>query len=320
MKMFLTGGTGFFGKAILRQLLQEYKGDGAKFVVTVLSRNPTRFLEENPDFSNQPWLKFYCGDICNRETLPLSMKFTHVLHAATDSTIGPSLTPRERFTQILEGTKNILQFTHECGAKRFLLTSSGGVYGPQPSDLGFMQESQNIIPDPLIADNAYSIAKRAAENLCAIYAEEYNFEIVIARCFAFIGEDLPLDAHFAIGNFLRDALNEVDISVLGDGSPTRTYLDQRDLSQWLLKILKVGRAGEAYNVGSDEVITIAELAKLIRDMVNPNLKVQITQSKIECNFRNKYVPDIAKAKKELGLSVTYTLRQSLEKVISVKTK
>lgn len=320
MKMFLTGGTGFFGKAILRQLMEEYKGDDTKFTVTVLSRYPNRFLEKNPEFSNQPWLNFYCGDICKLESLPLGMKFTHILHAATDSTLGPLLSPSERFAQIIDGTKNILQFTHECGAKRFLLTSSGGVYGPQPFDLSCINEDRNTIPDPLVANNAYSIAKRAAEHLSVIYAEEFNFEVVIARCFAFIGEDLPLDVHFAVGNFLRDAINGVDITVNGDGRPVRTYLDQRDLAKWLLKLMTSGKSGEAYNVGSDEVITIAELANLIRDIVNPNLKVQITQLKTEDNFRNRYVPDISKAKKELGLSVAYTLRQSLEKVISAQNK
>lgn len=320
MKIFVTGGTGFFGKAILRQLLQDYKDTKSELSVTVLSRNPDKFLDENPQFLNQSWLDFYKGDICNPLTLPRGEKFTHVLHAATDSTIGPLLPPRERFSQILDGTKNILLFANQCGAKRFLLTSSGGVYGSQPSNLVSMQEDLNAIPDPLVANNAYSIAKRAAEHLCAIYAEEFNFEVVIARCFAFIGVDLPLDVHFAVGNFLREALDGVDITVKGDGSQVRTYLDQRDLSKWLMTLLVQGKAGEAYNVGSDEEVSIGELAYLIRDMVNPALKVNICKAKVNDNFRNRYVPDITKAKHELGLSVTYSLRQSLLDVISAKRK
>lgn len=316
MKLFITGGTGFFGKAILRELLAEYQVNPNRFDVAVLSRRPDKFLQENPIFINQPWLKFFTGDICDKNSFPSEQQFTHVLHAATDSTLGALLLPSERFFQIVDGTKNVLQFALDCGAQRFLLTSSGGVYGPQPPDLIAIPENRCTIPDPLYANNAYSIAKRAAEHLCVIFSEEHKLQVVIARCFAFIGEDLPLDFHFAVGNFLRDALSGANIIIQGDGSPVRTYLDQRDLSRWLLTLLFSGRAGQAYNVGSDEEITIKELAYLVRDMVDPGLEVQICQSNISDTLRNRYVPDISKIKSELGVKVSYSLRESLMKVIN----
>lgn len=320
MKLFLTGGTGFFGKAILRELLARYENNSLELNATVLSRNPKKFLIENPVFTDQPWLRILAGDIGDKKSFPYKERFTHVLHAATDSTTGPQLSPSQRFFQIINGTQNILEFAIEVGAERFLLTSSGGVYGSQPPELASISEERNCIPDPLDANNAYSIAKRAAENMCAIYAKESNLHIVIARCFAFVGEDLPLDAHFAIGNFLRDALSGSKIIVKGDGSPVRTYLDQRDLSQWLLKLLVSGKSGNAYNVGSDEQITIGDLANLIRDMVDPNLEVEITNISKNENLRNRYVPQISKIRDELGVKVNYSLRESLLKVIDAKSK
>ena len=162
--------------------------------------------------------------------------FTHVLHAAADSTLGPQRSPLQRYDQIVDGTRNLLDFAVACGVQRFLLTSSGGVYGPQPEDMAKIPEDWLGMPDPLNPANAYGVGKRAAEHLCALYHATHGIDTVIARCFAFVGEDLPLDVHFAIGNFIRDALWAEEIIVGGDGTPLRSYLDQRDLAQWLFDL------------------------------------------------------------------------------------
>ena len=134
---------------------------------------------------------------------------------------------------------------------------------------------------------------------------------MIARCFAFVGQDLPLDDHFAIGNFIRDALCRDEIVVQGDGTAIRSYMDQCDLVDWLLTILERGKAGEAYNVGADEAISIADLAYLVRDTLSPNKRVRILGNAIGNAERNRYVPDVTKAKRELGLDLTFSLRESV---------
>jgi dTDP-glucose 4,6-dehydratase len=158
---------------------------------------------------------------------------------------------------------------------------------------------------------AYGHAKRAAEHLCVLYREAHGLETVIARCFAFVGPDLPRNAHFAIGNFIRDALNADAITVVGDGAPLRTYLDQSDLAQWLFTLLECGRSGDAYNVGSNEVISIAELAHLVRDVLAPDKAVQILGNPDRGATRNRYVPDIRKARQELGLDINVSLADSI---------
>jgi dTDP-glucose 4,6-dehydratase len=309
--IFLTGGTGFFGKALLRHWAgQEQKGQEVPRV-TLLSRNPNRFEAQYPDLVELQWLHLVQGDVCNSESLPRGQMFTHVLHAATDSTNGPQLTPLQRYDQIVNGTRNVLNLAVASGASRFLLTSSGGVYGPQPPDMERIPEDYLGMPDPLNPRNAYSVAKRCAEHLCALYQDQHGLETVIARCFAFVGQDLPLDVHFAMGNFIRDALNAQEIIVNGDGTQVRSYMDQRDLAHWLCVLLEKGENGQAYNVGSDHAVTISELAHMVRDLLAPGKLVRVAQAATIQNFRNRYVPSIIKSSKEKGLKCTYSLDESI---------
>ena len=312
MVLLLTGGTGFFGKALLRHWLECHSRGSATPDVTVLSRSPENFLAQYPEFSGQPWLRFHRGDILQPATFPaVATTFTHVLHAAADSTFGPQLTPLERYTQIVDGTRHLLDYAVARNIPRFLLTSSGGVYGPQPQDMEQIPEGYNSMPDPLNPQHAYSVAKRCAEHLCALYQDSHGLQTVIARCFAFVGRDLPLDVHFAIGNFIHDALTAAEITVGGDGTPVRSYMDQRDLAHWLATLLERGRTGQAYNVGSDAAVSIRDLAHLVRDALAPGKPVRIAGSPSAQNFRNRYVPSITKARTELGLELNFTLEQSV---------
>lgn len=310
--ILLTGGTGFFGKALLRNYAYQYQFEGRAPKVTIMSRDPIRFFNQHPFLCSHSWLQIVKGDICDVGSLPRGVAFTHVLHAAAESTTGPLLSPKERFNQIVNGTNNLLDLAVACGASRFLLASSGGAYGPQPAEMDAIPETYNGMPDPLNPFNAYGVAKRQAEHLCAQYGHQFGIETVIARCFAFIGEDLPTDAHFAIGNFIRDAMERPEIIVNGNGSPIRSYMYQSDLAQWLLALLQHGAPGNAYNVGSDETISISDLAHLVRDTLSPKKKVLITGNTLADNvFRNRYVPDITKAKIDLGLKVTVPLEQAI---------
>ncbi|MDS4041727.1 MAG: NAD(P)-dependent oxidoreductase [Candidatus Competibacter sp.] len=311
--ILLTGGTGFFGRALLRTWCASFENGVSVPLVTILTRSPANFIDRYPEFSNLLWLKFHVGDIGEPDTLPRDDSFSHILHAATDSTLGPQLSPLQRFTQIVDGTRNMLEYAVARGAERFLLTSSGGVYGPQPPDMEKIPEDYHGMPDPLNPANAYSVAKRTAEHLCTLYHDAYDIEVVIARCFAFVGRDLPLDVHFAIGNFIRDAIHGSSIQVSGDGTPLRTYLDQEDLAYWLLALLERGRPGEAYNVGSDEVVSIAELAHRVRDLLAPEKSVEICGQSSDAQGRNRYVPDIYKAREELGLTVRIPLNDAIRR-------
>ena len=314
MKLLLTGGTGFFGRALLRHLeaVRSTSGRLPFGQITVVTRSPVIFRNKYPSIAYLSWLSLHEGDVLDPSSLPQKESYQFILHAASDATDAGGLTPLQSYRQIVDGTENMLKFAASSGAQRFLLTSSGGAYGPQPWDMKTIPETYNGIPDPLNPSNAYGVAKRQAEHLCAQYGHHYGIETVIARCFAFVGEDLPRDAHFAIGNFIRDAIERPEIIVNGDGSPIRSYMYQSDLAHWLLTLLQQGASGNAYNVGSDQAISIADLARLVRDIVSPEKKVHVKSQLLADNvFRNRYVPDISKAKMDLGLEITVPLAEAI---------
>lgn len=316
MHLLVTGGTGFFGKSLLRywksnkSILKNYSK------ITLLSRRPHEFEVKYKFLLDGLNISIYEGDILQPNFLPDNRGVNHILHAATDSTLGPQLPLVTRYDQIVTGTRNVLDYSVRNKVSKVLYVSSGGVYGRQPSNMSEIVENYCGMPDVMDPKATYGVAKRAAEHLCTLYADAYGIEIPIARCFAFVGQDLPIEKHFAIGNFIRDALFNNQIIVSGNGKQLRSYMHQNDLAKWLMLILDNGKSMRAYNVGSDEVISIKELAFLIRDLLAPS-KIVVVKDLLESDdSRNVYIPSILRSKIELGLSLDYDLIRAIKQTAS----
>jgi dTDP-glucose 4,6-dehydratase len=180
------------------------------------------------------------------------------------------------------------------------LTSSGAVYGRQPPDLSHTPEEYPGAPDALDPYSAYAEGKRVAETMAAVYHRRYGLPVKIARGFAFIGPYLPLDAHFAAGNFLRDGLRGGPVRIGGDGTPYRSYLYAADLAVWLWTLLFRGEPCRPYNVGGEEAVSIAELASCVA--VYFGVGVQIARAAVPGRPAERYVPSTRRAREELGLA------------------
>ena len=307
--VLLTGGTGFFGRALLRYYFESPLQFDTK--LTIISRNPARFKNMYPELTFSSCIRLIEGDVDYPQTLPSDEQYTHILHAATDSTLGPNLNSLKYYKQIVSGVSNLLDFAVQNNVPKFLLTSSGGIYGAQPNDRDSLSEDYLGAPPLMETTAAYSHAKRSAEHLCYLYSVNYGLNITIARCFAFVGQDLPLNAHFAIGNLLLNALNSTDLIIKGDGTAIRSYLDQRDLALWLWTLLFQGKNQEVYNIGSDEEISIYRLACLIRDLISPKSNIQVLGKRNTVSFRNRYVPDISKFKSDFSIQPQYSLKDAI---------
>lgn len=313
-RIFITGGTGFFGTWLLETLLCADRAYDLGVEAVVLTRDPTAFLERNPHLAEAHKLSFRQGDVRTFE-LP-SGTFSHVIHAATQASVTLNRKQPELMRDVIvSGTRRALDLALRSGARRFLLASSGAVYGRQRPDIAFVGEDDLGLAAPLETPDAYAEGKREAESLCRQAAQE-RLTATIARGFAFVGPHLPLGSHFAIGNFIRDALRGGPIDIRGDGTPYRSYLYASDLAVWLWTILLKGAGGRAYNVGSERRITVGELARLVAAEISPGAEVRIAEQPVPGRPPEQYVPSTARARSELGLTETVCLESALRRTAS----
>jgi dTDP-glucose 4,6-dehydratase len=285
----------------------------------VLTRNPDAFRMKAPQLAAHPAIELVRGDVRSFEFPP--GKFDCVVHAATDSSVQLNAEqPVLVFDTIVGGTRRALDFAVHAGTKRFLLTSSGAVYGPQPAEMTHVAETYSGGPDPLDPRWVYGEGKRAAEMLCCTYARQHGVEPKIARSFAFVGPYLPLDVHFAVGNFIRDALGGGPIRINGDGTPWRSYLYAADLAVWLWTILFRGATCIPYNVGSEDGRPIVEWADLIAQGFTPRPSLEIGRKPIAGRSPERYVPATARARQQLGLQQWIDVPTAIEKSIAFEKK
>jgi dTDP-glucose 4,6-dehydratase len=149
-----------------------------------------------------------------------------------------------------------------------------------------------------------------------MYAKMYGLQTKIARCFAFVGPYLPLDIHYAIGNFIRDGLQGGPIRVNGDGTPYRSYLYAADLALWLWTILFRGASCRPYNVGADVDIQIGVVAKVVAESFNPVIKVNVVQQAMPGRPAERYVPSTQRAQIELGLRSKIDLHETIKRTVA----
>ena len=310
-RILITGATGFFGCWLLESFAWANQRLGLGAQAVALARHPETLAQKAPHLAADPAISLHAADVRHGD-FPQG-KFSHVIHAATEASAKLNgEAPLVMFDTIVEGTRRTLQFSVDHSATRFLFISSGAVYGNQPSHLTHVSESCKDGPDPLNRASAYGEGKRAAELLCTLTASP-GLETTVARCFAFVGPYMQLDAHFAIGNFISDALRGGPIHVKGDGSPLRSYLYASDLTVWLWTVLFKGRSGRAYNVGSEDALSITALAHEVAAAVPQKVRVQIASAPTPGAPVHRYVPSTARARSELGLSADVPLREAIRR-------
>lgn len=304
-RVFLTGGTGFFGRWLVETWLRARSGRG-RGELHVLSRDPEAWFLRCPHLAGRAGLHVHRGSQA-AFAFPAGA-FDAVIHGAVaQGPLGPT------FLENLEGTARVLAFARAAGAARVLFLSSGAVYGAQPPTLSHLPESHTGMRTPLEEASAYGLAKAGSEFLACEASRTGGPAVVIARPFAFVGPGLPLDRNYAIGNFIRDALGKGPLRIEGDGTPLRSYLYAGDLAVWLWALLVRGSDRKAYNVGSPEAISITDLADRVRVVLCPDRAVSIAGRPDPSRPASRYVPDTSLAERELGLRVAVPLDEAIRR-------
>jgi len=303
--IFITGGTGFIGRWLLESIYKANKKLNIAINVTVLTRNIEVFNKKAPHLASCNNFRFILGDVVSfKEDLP--EKFDYMIHAATEASANLNeKNPKKMFDTIVNGTQNMLKFSIEQSIDKVLFLSSGAIYGQQPWEMEHISEDWNGSLDCVNPTNTYAEAKRSAEMICSIYAKQFGLIVSIARIFSLLGPHLPIDTHFAAGNFIRDSIDGKKVVVNGNGLPERSFLYPTDMVVWLLHIL-IEKKGAVYNVGSDESISIGNLAKLISDIVGSK-GFEIRNENDKGWNLGRYVPNIDKIRDNLGVEKRVTL-------------
>jgi len=311
-RIFLTGGTGFFGPWLVETFAHANDRLSLGAELVVLTRDPEAVARRLPQYGSLRGLALHAGDV-RAFALP-DGPFDLVVHGAAESSQqGHAGDNRHMFDTIVDGARGTLGLARARGARRYLLVSSGAVYGRQPPDLSHVGEDYSGAPDPGDARSAYGEAKRAAEVLAAIEADGGHLSVRVARCFAFVGPHLPLDIHFAIGNFIRDAMRGGPIRIAGDGTAVRSYLYMADLAIWLWTLALSPSASGAYNVGSEEAVSILDTARAVAAVCAPHARLAV-EARAESGAQSqRYVPCTQRARGELGLQQTINLSTAIDR-------
>lgn len=315
VNLFVTGGTGFIGTWLLEALIWSRRRNGVGPTIEVLTRDPSGFTARSPHLAGADCLRLTKGDVLRpfeASTMPDA-----VVHGATPvSEVIKWESPGVLFDTIVHGMRNVLDMAASASRPRLLFTSSGAVYGRIPPDLSHVPEDFTGGPDPMVPGSVYSEGKRAAELMGSIANAAGDAEVVTGRLFALVGPHLPIDTHFAAGNFIRDALSGGPIIVEGDGTNFRSYQYTADLVVWLLALLVRGEPGRAYNVGSCEAIDIASLAHLVAGETRGSPSVEVRGTPVAGRRGERYVPSVDRASNELGLVNHVSLDEAVRRTMA----
>ena len=311
--IFITGGTGFIGSWLTEFLVFAVEKYQLNLSISILTRNKERFSSNYPYLSSVPCLHVIEKDIRELDVDAVDNPIDYIIHAATDASASLNQdNPLLMAETIVQGTQNVLNLARKHSITNILFLSSGAIYGKQPTSLQGFGEDDLSAPDCTNALSSYGEAKRYAELLCAIYNKQYGLPYVTARCFAFIGPRLPLDTHFAIGNFLHNALNNQDITISGNGKAVRSYMYAADLTIWLLMILTKAKTASVYNVGADQAYSIEELAQAVISSANTHIRYKVLGAD---SNNSVYTPNINKAKTRLGVNIYTDLQEAIRKTL-----
>lgn len=288
-KILITGGAGNIAGSLAGKLVES--PDNFVVIVDNLS---TGSLNKLPSKSNTNWkfIKADVNDFNDISPIMVSYQFDYVFHYAAVVGVKRTLENPIMVLRDIEGIKNILDLSKNTGVKRVFYSSSSEVYG-EPVTLPQHEETT-----PLNSRLPYAIVKNVGEAFFKSYYQEYGLDYTIFRFFNTYGPRQSED--FVLPKFLNAALRNDNITIYGDGLQTRTFCYVDDNIEATLNILNnPGTINQTINIGSDEEMTILDLAKFIIKVVGSSSKITHLPALPEGDMTRRK-PDISKMRELLG--------------------
>jgi UDP-glucuronate decarboxylase len=309
-KVLFLGGTGFVGSCLSDLLIES----GHSF--TFSSRRS--FVSENFRL-RFPLPHHVVWDVVTSSKL--EPEFNVIIHAATPASALLNATqPEKMFEQNIRAMENVIEFCSRHDVPPVVLfTSSGAVYGDITDGPDRIPEDWRRERGSQPLTSAYARGKVVAESMLKEATNAGKCVGLIARLFAFSGVHLPIDKHFAIGNFVRDVVQSQLITIRSDGSSVRSYMDGHDLAMWLLRIVEAWSPDQIYHIGSERAISIRDLASLVAAryelLTNQVARVEILGASSPLDGVSRYVPSTYRTRQLLGIDETITLETSVDQMI-----
>jgi len=306
--LLVIGGTGFFGKSIVKYLSNNSLLNIKIKKIFVLSRRKLELAIYNKKLKKKFKIIKINSNILTIKSLP---KADYVIYAAI----------LKNYKNDHKAVKNYLNLAKKYHLKsKILYTSSGAVYGKQPeTNKGFKEnylQFNNKISFKKSYKKEYSEIKLKNEKLFQQFGKD-GAKVSIARCFSFVGPNLPLNTNYVIGNIINNILRNENIIIKANYKIMRSYMYSDDLVKWLFKILDhSNNLCPIFNVGSDNKVSIHKIANVLAKKYN----LKVLSPKISSKKIDNYIPNINKAKKELGLKLSYNSQSAIFKNIKIYQK
>jgi len=261
-RVCLLGGTGFIGTWLVQSLSYLSFAQNIEIDLTIYTRHK---VNASVKFQNTSFKKLSIEEFdFSQGTCDLGM-FDFFIIGATPTSIKPGINSRNFFySPTINATSSVID-----SAKRFrnfprvLNLSSGAVYGNQPMNIELRPEGPAKTLE--ISDDDYRASKIVSEDMLTSANDKNILKAISPRLFTFYGPGLPIEQHFAIGNFIRDGLNGNRINVQGSPDTRRSYMFPTDLVTWLLRAILEPK-NETYNIGSEVNLSMLELATKVSDL------------------------------------------------------
>jgi UDP-glucuronate decarboxylase len=304
--ILVTGGAGFVGSAIAQKLAD----DAANYVVVVdnLHTGTTQKLPVSR-FGNVKFIKANVNDFKDISSIFNAYRFEYVFHYAALVGVKRTLENPVMVLNDITGIKNVLNLSKNTGVKRVFFSSSSEVYG-EPVEF-----PQNEHTTPLNSRLPYAIVKNVGEAYLRSFKQEYDLDFTIFRFFNTYGPQQSND--FVMSKFITAALSNTDITIYGDGSQTRTfcYIDD-NVDACLSAFYNNKVLNDVVNIGTDDEITILDLARRIIDITGSTSKIVFLPALKEGDMTRR-CPDNSKMKELLNRPLT-PLEDGVRKLIDYR--
>ncbi len=313
-KMLITGGAGFVGSFLAEELL---KRDYAVVAVDNLSTGSLQnvaHLKDNPDF------EFNTGTIMDEDLMDKligqSMKTFHLAAA-----VGVRLIiehPVETIETNIMGTEIIYKYANKH-KKKVIIASTSEVYGKN-NEIPFKETDDSVYGPTYKSRWSYACSKAIDEFLALAYYHEKKLPVVIIRLFNTIGPRQTGRYGMVVPNFVQQALLGHPITVFGDGKQTRCFANVRDIVWAIAELAEKPEAeGQVFNIGTQEVISIEDLALKVKKLCNSDSEISYIpyDDAYEAGFEdmNRRMPDITKVQGIIGFEPKSDLEQTIKEII-----